>query len=483
MKYLIFFVLGFAALFGLALRSVEVFNHNYVFVYDQGLDMLAARSIAVDHKLTLIGSEAGGGFAGLPGIFHGPGYHYLLAGIIWISSGDSYGAMVALLVMQIVSIVFLYAIGNRLFGRWGAVASAFVVIVSPAFIGMSRVIWAPNFSVLFILIYLYILLVRKHNSIREIFFLGLSGSLLYHFEIPFAVAACISAAMVLLFVDKKKTIWSWFSLCMGFAIGFFPMIAFDARHGWLAASGVVRFLFNPVHVTQSAPFDIIGHIHVLFYHANGIFPPISGLPNWFWFVLMAACAGLFRNIPKGLLILFLTHVFLFLPYRNPIYGHYLTILSYVYVLTAGYIAATLIKKRLWMPILLITVLLVFPACLLYSKTIVADYQDYGGTAKIRGKTDAIDFIYHDAKGLPFGLFIFSPPVYTYPYDYILQWYAKPKYGYLPSSTKDSVFYLLMEKDGEKPWSYQGWMETVIKTGTVEFTKTLPSGFIIQKRHK
>ena len=41
------------------IRVVEVTNGNYVFGFDQGLDFMAARSIAVDHKLTLIGAEAG----------------------------------------------------------------------------------------------------------------------------------------------------------------------------------------------------------------------------------------------------------------------------------------------------------------------------------------------------------------------------------------------------------------------------------------
>jgi hypothetical protein len=45
----------------------------------------------------------------------------------------------------------------------------------------------------------------------------------------------------------------------------------------------------------------------------------------------------------------------------------------------------------------------------------------------------------------------------------------------------SVFYLLIEPDGAKPWSYKGWEETVVKTGTVVWQKTLPSGFIVEKR--
>jgi len=116
-----------------------------------------------------------------------------------------------------------------------------------------------------------------------------------------------------------------------------------------------------------------------------------------------------------------------------------------------------------------------------SITFLYDYKDYGGTAKIKGKIEALDFIYKDSKGKPFNLLVFSPPIYTYPYDYIIWWYGRQKYNFIPGKEKKNTFYLWIEVDPSKPWSYQGWIETVIRSGKVEWTQTLPSGFIIQKR--
>jgi hypothetical protein len=110
-----------------------------------------------------------------------------------------------------------------------------------------------------------------------------------------------------------------------------------------------------------------------------------------------------------------------------------------------------------------------------------DINDYGGVAKLKGKIDAIDYIYKDAKGQSFNLLVFSPPVYTYPYDYLIWWYGKSKYNFVPKNEKEGTFYLLIEPDGAKPWSYKGWLETVVKTGEIKSTVTLPSGFIVQKR--
>jgi hypothetical protein len=105
----------------------------------------------------------------------------------------------------------------------------------------------------------------------------------------------------------------------------------------------------------------------------------------------------------------------------------------------------------------------------------------GGVAKTKGKLAAIDFIYNDAKGKPFGLLVFTPPVYTYAYDYLIWWHGEKKYKYKPYSDKKGTFYLLMEIDPQKPWSYKGWLETVIKNGDIIYTKTLPSGLMVQKR--
>jgi hypothetical protein len=110
-----------------------------------------------------------------------------------------------------------------------------------------------------------------------------------------------------------------------------------------------------------------------------------------------------------------------------------------------------------------------------------DFNDFGGVHKIKGKLEAIDYIYNDAKGERFGLYVFTPPVYTYAYDYLFWWYGGKKYNYVPPQEKKDIFYLLMEPDPSKPYSYNGWLETVIKTGSILETKELPSGFIIQKR--
>jgi hypothetical protein len=109
-------------------------------------------------------------------------------------------------------------------------------------------------------------------------------------------------------------------------------------------------------------------------------------------------------------------------------------------------------------------------------------NDYGGVAKIQGKLDAVEYVYNDAGRKDFGLLIFTPPVHTFAYDYLIWWKGEREYGFVPQAKKEGRFYLLMEPDPHQPWSYKGWMETVVKTGKVIKTVTLPSGIIVQERY-
>src|SRR3989344_8549760 len=115
-KFFIYILLFSALISGIALRSVEVINKNFLFGFDQGRDYLAVKNIVVDHKLTLIGSEIGAGVSGFRGIFHGPFYYYLLALPFIIFKGDPYGGMILMFILGITAIVLSYIIGRRIFG-------------------------------------------------------------------------------------------------------------------------------------------------------------------------------------------------------------------------------------------------------------------------------------------------------------------------------------------------------------------------------
>ncbi len=292
-----------------------------------------------------------------------------------------------------------------------------------------------------------------------------------------------------------KKLQSYIAVIAGILTGFTPMFLFEARHGFMGLRNFLGYLFVHKETNVSLMFVKLHAQDVwsdMILNFTRTFPPHLLLPGLTVFLLLLALT-LFAVINEKnpvvkkfvffLLLLIPVNFLVFNFLRNDVYSYYLTDLSLVYMILIAYDIIWFFRnyKIIALVVSVYVFLLMANGAYISLRTSIADYGDYGGTSKLKGKMDAIDFIYKDAGGKPFGLLVFSPPVYTYAYDYLLWWYGNKKYGYLPVTEKINPFYLLIEVDNNKPWSYKGWEETVVKSGTAVFTKTLPSGFIVEKR--
>lgn len=495
-------IIGFALLLlfvSLFPRSVEILNGNPLFEIDQGRDYMAVKSIVVDKKLTLLGAELGAGQAGLQYLFHGPGYFYLLTIPFLLFNGHPIGGVYVMLFFGLSAIGLSMYLAYKLFGWKEAMVMGFLVALCPFLIGQSRFIMnhfpTPFFIVL--VFYLVYQLTTKKNSKLFPFLAALVSAGIYNFEFALAVPMCITLVLYCIFLYKKKVISILPSLIAGFVLGFSPMILFELRHGFLGIKSLFTYIFiyRPPH--ESSP-NILVHlqniINLYVYSFSDSFAGRLVLPVMAVLPLFIGIVGYVfykekdrdtRNFFTYILLLYPINILVFLLLRNIVFQHYIIdlFLTNVLLFTYG-------LSRLWKlgHIRMATVMSTYLLLLIYTGsknayiTSLSDYKDYGTAHKLKGKTAAVDFIYKDAAGKPFNLLVFYPPVYTYPYDYLVWWHGSKKYGYTPGTEKKGTFYLLIEKDTSKPWSYIGWQETVIKEGKVVFTKTLPeSGLIVEKR--
>lgn len=480
---------------GIALRLIEVANGNYVFGFDQGLDFLAARSIAVDHKVTLIGSEAGAGFAGLPGIFHGPGYRYILALLLSVSAGNPFGAIVFLSILSIAVIWGIFMLCRRVFGTEVAWVAAVLASVSLPLSAQARMIWAPNFSGIITLPFLFALWKSQKRSPLYVFLTSFLAALLYHFEIPMAAPAILGTFFYFLATLKLRTLKTWTAYAGGILLGLSPMILFESRHGWTVLKGIVQYANRTTVSSKVSPFspfsELLGDGNALFGTIRESFIFISPVVSVIfpWLLIISSIGYVYyekketvRQFVSALLIIVAAHFVIFYPYRGPLYSHYLTLLYFVYPILTAYITVKSLRLRATRIITYtLAIILALGVAVKIPKTIAYDIHDYGGTAKIRGKIDAINSIYDHAAGTGFNLLVFTPPVLPHAYDYLLKWHGAKQYGYIPGKELTGTVYLLIEPDPEKPWSYNGWLETVIKKGEIVASWKLPSGFIIEKR--
>lgn len=484
--------------FGFGLRAQETTSGNFIFLIDQGRDMMAVKNIIYDHHLTLIGP-----YTSLQGVFQGPLWYYLLSLPTFVFNGNPLGPMLMMLIVSMLVLLVAYSWVKKLFGSTAAIFTLLLFVVSPEAIAAATYIWNPHPMWLLIPVYflsLYSVFCLKKSNFHLI--LWPVVALMFHFQTALAAFVFLATFVYLILFGRESFRQRKFFYGLGLALIFFlPQILFDIRHNFLMTKSVINIFSGHdqglfVKGENRNYFDLIkGNISLFYYNFGTSFVRDGHLKNLplFALIVIFACSILQRRarfFPKkewsfvslSLVIIAITAVLSF-TYPFPLRYWFLTGFQSVYLIIFGIILSLFWRWIIGKILILffVTILLFYSGQKLYY--LYLNPPDEGGVAKIKGKEKAIDFIYRDAKGKPFGLLIFTPPVYTYAYDYLIWWQGKHKYNYIPYSEKKGTFYLLIEPDSSKPWSYKGWLETVIKTGTILETKELPSGFIIQKRYE
>ena len=497
------FVVIFVFIWGIALRAVETLNGNYLFGFDQGRDYLAAYNIVVNHKLTLIGAEVGAGSAGLTSIFHGPGYYYLISLAYILFNGDPYGGLLVMFIFGIATLVASYLCFSKMFGKLTGLIMLALVSISPFIMTQSRFLWNHHLSTVWIVLTLYFAyLIPKKPRLYAPLAIFTAG-IIYHFELAIAVPLVIAVGVSLVLVYRVREIKTYGYSLVALCAAFSPFFLFEMRHGWMAFRSIFQYISTASFVNSAHNLfwmRVIDHVGSYASNARNSFLIDFGyIPTALYTVFIcillgaAICISIWgknkshRVYFRFLLTVLLVSYSVFLLLNNSIWNYYLLHAHIIYMLIFAYIVGYCIRsaKGAFVSIGSIFVILVF----LVSMTMASvkrmqisyshDYQDFGGIEKIRGKKIAIDTVYQEANGKPFNVFTFMAPVYTYPYDYLFLTYGKDRYGYIPGNEKRGDVYLIIEPDNQD-W-YKGWLETIIKDGTVVNTEQLSTGHIIQHR--
>lgn len=484
----------FLFLLGFSLRFPELYFNNFLFLLDQGRDLLDVKRIVFDGHLTLIGS-----YTGLQGVFQGPFYYYLLAIPLFLTGGNPWGAQLLMVVISMTTVFLFYYCTKKFLGKKPALFALFLLAVSPEAIAAATYIWNPHPMWLLIAIYLYFFYKIIFEEKKYIIFLWIVMGLMFHFESAGGFFILLGTILFFLLFLRKSFFTNHSAIGFGcFLLLFLPQVLFDLRHDFLMLKSVVRIAQGSdqglfANNEKVSYLHIIrGHIDMIYYNFGSSFLRdgyLVYMPKIMLFILFLAVLfkkklSLFSKkedtFLSATLKLLLCILLLAVLFPFPIRYWYLTGYQLFYIVLSALVLSKLFVFRNGkLLILLLAVITLFYT----GEKLIRLYKnpDYGGIAKIQGKSDAIDYIYNDAQGENFNLLVFSPPIYTDSYDYLIWWKAKKNNLSIPGNKKEGVFYLLIEPDSNKPWSYKGWLETVIKTGKIIEEKTLPSGLIVQKR--
>src|SRR3989344_9053320 len=235
------FLLLIIVILGSIPRSIEIISGNFLFGYDQGVFFQAVKEIIVNHKLTLIGTEVGGG-----GFFQGPGWYYLLSIPFYLWRGDPYGGMILMFIVGILTISLSVVFGRKIFDIKTALTIGFLVAVSPAIIAQSRFIWPPFIISLLSVFFIFFLYKVLQGSGKFFPFLTFIVGLMSHFEIATGATLLFQLLIIsLLFFIKKMVSLRFYILgLLSFLSTQISLFIFDLRHDLLNVKGIINLFMS-----------------------------------------------------------------------------------------------------------------------------------------------------------------------------------------------------------------------------------------------
>src|SRR3989338_419384 len=135
---------------GLFLRVQGIFTNSFAFTYDVGLDMLAVSDIVHLGKILLIGQTTG-----LPGLFYGPWWYYILIPPFVLASGDPAGVALFIALSGAVTVLLGFKLGKGIGGTVLGLVFASFLSFSPVMVGLTSQILKLSLVCFFLLAQLF----------------------------------------------------------------------------------------------------------------------------------------------------------------------------------------------------------------------------------------------------------------------------------------------------------------------------------------
>lgn len=242
-----YFPLFLITILGLFLRALR-YENFFGFGHDQDLFSWIAKDIVIDHHVRLIGQETS-----ISGVFIGPLFYYLISLFFFIFHMDPRSANLLTIIVSIVTIISLYYVVGKFFGKTSGLITAFFYSSSLGIAFFDRWVVPTQPTLLWSVWYMYILLSFLKGNFQTLPILAILLSLTWHIHITLLPLFLILPLPVFLywrsypqkdFRLETKTIV--ISLLLFFILTL-PLIIFEARHNFQQSKALIHAVSEERH--------------------------------------------------------------------------------------------------------------------------------------------------------------------------------------------------------------------------------------------
>lgn len=488
-QYLLLFVV---VIIGVFLRTQAFATQTFAYTYDVGRDMLALWNIAYIHKIPLIGATTG-----LPGVFYGPWWYFLLTPFFIIFQGDPRGIDLVMSGFGIATIILAFILGRKVGNNFLGLAFAALISVSPVMISLASQIWNPNIAPFFVLLTLYVLFkiysFTGKSSIKYYFFLGFLLALNMDLEIVFGALLSLGViASVIVIINKNLKVKSFIAFVLGAFVILSPRIFFEVRHSFLMTKALLAFLgsSNSSHSSANIVEVFVNRVAIIFES----FKSTVAIDNVALALLLVLIMGFlivyfYKKMEKTLKSLLLTSLIIVLFFaigltffKHDIWPHYFVGVPVVYIFILSVSIYLLNKYASW-KLLSVGFLLIMFLLNLNPVNLINNITNPGVDKDVsvyKNQVATVDYAYKNAAGKDFKYVVYTPPLHDYTYQYLFMWYGVNKYHYAYDPNSRLAFFIL-EPDYEDPSRLTTWLKQRAGDGKIIKTETLKGNIIIQTR--
>lgn len=407
------------------------------FLADQGRTGIVIYQAWIDKALPLVGPPV------LTGQHLGPFFYYLVFPSFVLSGFNPLGPALFMSLLGVLTVVFVFYIGNRMFGFWIGLFIGLLYAVSPALVAQARTLWDPTpipFFVLLVIVFFY--KIYQEKKFRWFLMVGALLGILVQLHYPnvFFIPLSLFFSLSIYFLHRSaiKQIVGWSLLgILTFFATLAPFLVYEAQHAFVDLREIALIFLLREEGTTTVPFfgRVLDTTSRLF---HTIFPFNQ------WLTLLLASLTIFVSLvkPRFWHIFFagwlIVGIFAISLYRGTMFDHYLNFLIPVVFFLLGFAIKTsqyFLNRNTLIAIVFVLLLLNLRNVDIFSK----------GNNDILRTEHMTDEIMNQTNNAPFSFTIISSRSFTdlhYRYFFLLRHVEPEK---ITNNSYDLLF-LVCEKE-------------------------------------